>query len=369
MKKVNIYKKFSKELLKQDVALWQGDVLDLLKTLPEKEFVDLVVTSPPYNIGKEYEEKLNLVDYFDFQEKVIKETIMKLKPTGSICWQVGNYVDNKKNEIFPLDFGFHEIFSSFGLQLKNRIVWQFGHGLHSSKRFSGRYEVILWYTKSDKYQFDLDAVRVPQKYPGKRKYSGPGASIKAPVDCILEIKKQKNKKLLLIFNPIELDLKNVFKTKYPPIEVDAKREICAETGMVKQGQTIVRGEFSSNTLGKNPGDIWDIPNVKGNHVEKTKHPCQFPVALVQRLVRAMTKKNQLVFDPFMGVGSAGVAALLNNRRFLGADLDKTYVLEAKKRITQAIKGEINYRADKPVYDYKNSNLSIFPAGYKGTNKK
>ena len=60
---------------------------------------------------------------------------------------------------------------------------------------------------------------------------------------------------------------------------------------------------------------------------------------------------------------------MNDIRFLGADLDKTYVLEAKKRITQAIKGEINYRADKPVFDYKDSNLSIFPAGYKGTTKK
>lgn len=369
MKKVRIQTKYNDSLLASEAALWKGDVIDLLESLPKKKIFDLVITSPPYNIGKAYEKKSSLNDYFEFHQNVIKQIVKRLKPNSSVCWQVGNHVNNKKNEIFPLDFGFHEIFSSLGLKLKNRIVWQFGHGLHSTRRFSGRYEVILWYTMSDQYHFNLDAVRVPQRYPGKRKYAGPGAAIKAPTDCILEVKKQKNEKVLLIFKSIELDFENAFKEKYPPIEVDASREICVEAGVIKKGQTLVRGEFSGNILGKNPGDIWDIPNVKGNHVEKTNHPCQFPVALVQRLILAMTKKNQLVFDPFMGVGSTGVAALLNNRKFLGADTDKSYVLEAKKRISQTIKGEVIYREDKPIYDFKESNLSIFPETFKKVNKK
>jgi len=61
----------------------------------------------------------------------------------------------------------------YGLQLRNRIIWRFGHGLHASNSFSGRYKIILWFTKSDDYTFNLDAVRVPSKYSGKRYFKGP----------------------------------------------------------------------------------------------------------------------------------------------------------------------------------------------------
>ena len=134
--------------------------------MPNKKIFDLVITSPPYNIGKEYEKKQSLEEYFNFQEKIIRKISSRLKNTGSICWQVGNYVS--RSEIYPLDFGFHEIFKKCGLYLNNRIIWKFGHGLHSSKRFTGRYEVILWYSKSKDYVWNLDSVRVPQKYLAKR---------------------------------------------------------------------------------------------------------------------------------------------------------------------------------------------------------
>ncbi|MBQ7592778.1 MAG: hypothetical protein IJU48_00315 [Synergistaceae bacterium] len=58
------------------------------------------------------------------------------------------------------------------MKLRNRIIWHFGHGLHCSKRFSGRYENILWFTKSDDYTFNLDDVRIPSKYPGKKYFKG-----------------------------------------------------------------------------------------------------------------------------------------------------------------------------------------------------
>lgn len=89
---------------------------------------------------------------------------------GSIVWQVGNYVED--GEVFPLDIHFYPIFKSLGMQLRNRIVWHFDHGLHASNRFSGRYEVLLWFTKTKDYTFNLDDVRVPAKYPGKRHYKG-----------------------------------------------------------------------------------------------------------------------------------------------------------------------------------------------------
>ena len=122
----------------------------------EKEKFDLIVTSPPYNIGKSYETKTSIEKYLATQKDIIKELVRVLSDKGSICWQVGNFIDN--GEVFPLDIFYYQIFTELGLKLRNRIIWHFGHGLHASNRFSGRYETILWFTKSDDYIFNLDDV-------------------------------------------------------------------------------------------------------------------------------------------------------------------------------------------------------------------
>ncbi|HQJ10225.1 MAG TPA: site-specific DNA-methyltransferase [Anaerolineae bacterium] len=263
--------------------MYEGDCLTLLKEMPD-DFVQLVVTSPPYNLGKPYESRLEIEDYLAQQQQVIEESVRVLKPQGSICWQVGNYVD--EGEIIPLDIVLYPLFAALGLQLRNRIVWHFGHGLHASKRFSGRYEVILWFTKTEDYVFNLDAVRVPQKYPQKKYFKGPK-----------------------------------------------------------------KGELSGNPLGKNPGDVWEIPNVKANHVEKTLHPCQFPVELIERLVLALTNAGDWVFDPFMGVGTTAIAALMHQRRAIGAEIMPEYVGIAKERLRQAENGQLRIRPmERPVYD-------------------
>lgn len=275
-----------------DHAIWQGDAEAFLSNLPTEPIFDLVVTSPPYNIGKSYEKKGALEDYLSWQERIIDLIIPRLKRTGSICWQVGNFVDN--GQIVPLDIEFAPIFRRHGLQLRNRIIWHFGHGLHNKHRFSGRYEVIMWYSKTDDYTFNLDPVRIASKYPGKRHFKGPN-----------------------------------------------------------------KGKLSGNPLGKNPEDVWSIPNVKSNHIEKTDHPCQFPVGLIERLVLSMTNPGDLVFDPFSGVGSAGVAAALHDRRFWGCELMPKYAQQGKARIDQALAGTAQYRPhDKALYDHTQSRLSL-----------
>lgn len=266
-----------------DYLIWHGDVTNFLERIPEAKF-DLVVTSPPYNIGKSYETKVSLQTYLDWQQQVIDKIVPFIKDTGSICWQVGNFVDD--GEIIPLDIVFDPIFRKHGLRLRNRIVWHFGHGLHCSKRFSGRYETILWYSKTKKYTFNLDNVRVPSKYPGKKHFKGPK-----------------------------------------------------------------KGQLSGNPLGKNPSDVWDIPNVKNNHSEKTEHPCQFPVGLVERLVLSLTNPGGLVFDPFAGVCSAGVAAAVHKRKFWGCEIDEGFIETGRERLKQALNGSIRYRRhDVPIYD-------------------
>jgi len=265
-----------------DASLYLGDCRDLLRQIPDSS-AQLVVTSPPYNIGKEYESRLNLDEYVEQQAEIIKESYRVMSDEGSLCWQVGNYVN--KGEIIPLDILLYPVFRDLGLKMRNRIVWHFEHGLHCTRRFSGRYEVIAWFTKTDDYIFDLDPVRVPQKYPGKKHFKGPRA-----------------------------------------------------------------GEYSCNPLGKNPSDFWSIPNVKHNHVEKTIHPCQFPVELVERLVLSMTESGGLVVDPFMGVGSAGVAAVRHGRRMAGAEIVESYHEIARNRLREVWNGELRTRPmGKEVY--------------------
>ncbi|MEP7272466.1 MAG: site-specific DNA-methyltransferase [Acidobacteriota bacterium] len=260
-----------------------ADNLSFMQEL-ESESIQLVITSPPYNIGKEYERRHDFDEYLARQSQVISECVRLLSPSGSLCWQVGNHVNG--GEVLPLDIALYPIFKSHGLKLRNRIIWHFGHGLHCAKRFSGRHESILWFTKSDDYVFNLDEVRVPSKYPAKRHFKGPN-----------------------------------------------------------------RGQLSGNPLGKNPSDVWDIPNVKSNHVEKTIHPCQFPVELVERLVLALTRKGDAVFDPYQGVGSAVVAALKHERRGFGCDVVSEYVEVAWERVRALRAGALPTRQmGKPVYD-------------------
>lgn len=271
-----------------------GDAIEVLTKYPKERF-DLIITSPPYNVGKSYEVKTTIEQYLKTQETIISKLVTLLSERGSLCWQVGNYVQD--GEVFPLDIFYYNIFKKHGLKLRNRIIWHFGHGLHASNRFSGRYETILWFTKGNEYIFNLDDVRVPSKYPGKLHYKG-----------------EK------------------------------------------------KGTPSGNPLGKNPSDVWEIllqdwdsffweiPNVKSNHPEKTEHPCQFPVELVERCVLALTNKDSWVLDPFGGVGSTLIASYKNGRNSVSIDKEEAYCKVAQERLEEYINGKLKIRPlTKPIH--------------------
>lgn len=271
--------------VKYDIV--NGDSLEVLRSEDSGKF-DLVVTSPPYNVGKSYEKKTRIEEYLDTQSEIIFEIVRTLSDRGSICWQVGNYVD--RGEVFPLDIFYYQIFKKLGLRLRNRIIWHFGHGLHASNRFSGRYETLLWFTKTDSYIFNLDKVRVPAKYPGKLHFKGPK-----------------------------------------------------------------RGQPSGNPLGKNPSDVWEIvlndwetglwniPNVKSNHPEKSDHPCQFPIELVERCVLALSDEGSWVLDPFAGVGSTVVGAVKNRRNVIAIEKEAVFCELARKRLSDFNAGKLPIR--------------------------
>jgi len=149
--------------------IFLGDCLDLMRDLPD-ECVDLVISSPPYNLGKAYEAKRALEVYLQEQTEVLREATRILKSTGSVFWQVGSFSD--AGMLIPLDIRFFPILESLGLVPRNRIAWARQHGLHGRKKFSCRYETILWFTKSDAYIFNLDGIRVPQKWQNKKHYRG-----------------------------------------------------------------------------------------------------------------------------------------------------------------------------------------------------
>jgi DNA modification methylase len=274
------------------VRLEQGDVLKKLRSV-ENGSIDLIISSPPYNIGKIYEKDkvLTLPEYRRWQKKIIKALSEKAKDNASICWQVGSYV--KDGGVYPLDIMFYPIFADLGWVLRNRIVWRFNFGLNSDRRFSGRYETVLWFTRG-KYTFNLKPVRVPQLYPGKRHSKTKGDRA---------------------------------------------------------------GKPSGNPDGKNPSDFWefsaerdfidnpfwDLPNVKANHAEQTAHPCQFPVELAERCILALTNRGDVVLDPFVGAGSSMIAASKQGRSGIGIDKEPDYIKIAEDRIALLRKGDLPLR--------------------------
>ena len=247
--------------------IYNEDFLEFSKKVPDA-IIDLIVTSPPYGIGKEYEKRLPLDEYLKWSRKVLSECRRILKENGSIFYQVGTYI-GEKGAHYPWDIMLFPLFIDIKFIPRNRIVWIRQHGTHAKLKFSNRHESILWFTKSHDYRFNLDAIRVPQKYPHKKGYR---------------------------------------KGKY-------------------------YGKLTSDPRGKNPGDVWAFRNVKHNHEEQTEHPCQFPEDMITRIILATTEPDDIVFDPFIGSGTTAVVAKEHNRRFLGCEIEKEYVKIANHRIS------------------------------------
>jgi len=276
-----------------------GDVLSRLAGLKPASCA-LVVSSPPYNIRKPYErnDSRTYDEYIDWQRSVVKAMLPALTESASVCWQVGTYVAD--GEVFPLDIPFIGIFRELGFRLRNRIIWRYNFGHNADKRFSGRYETVLWFSRAETYTFNLDPVRVPQLYPGKRHSKSKGTKAGVP---------------------------------------------------------------SGNPLGKNPSDywefsatqdfknnpVWDIPNVKAKHPEHTEHPCQFPVELAERCVLALTNPGETVLDPFVGTGATAIAAAMHGRQAIGIDRHQPYLTIAKERLAKLESGTLSLRPlGKPV---------------------
>jgi len=241
----------------------------------EDESIDLIVTSPPYNIdihygnktqngktieskGCKYKDNLEESEYREMLNKVFKECKRVLKKNGSIWINIKNRYQN--NQIIP-PFWIQEYFYEF--YLKNIIIWNFDWGGSTNTRFAPRYEYVFWFTKSNKdYTFNLEDVKIPA----------------------------------VNFRPDRYKSQN-----------------------------------------KNPSDVWKIPMVSGNFLERTSHPAQYPEKLIERIILAGSNKGDLILDPFMGSGTTAVVSRCFNRDYIGYEIEKEYVEMANNRLSANFK--------------------------------
>lgn len=242
---------------------------EVMSELPDKS-VNLMVTSPPYNIGIDYGNKhvngkvvgskgvkysdsLPEDEYRKMLKKVIDETRRVLKDDGQIWFNIKNRYDGK--QVIP-PFWVMDLFE--GMYLKNLVIWNYDWGGSTNKRFAPRYEYVFFYTKhKDEYTFNLDDVKIPA----------------------------------LNYRP------DRYKTQL-----------------------------------KNPSDVWRMALVSGNEIERTNHPAQYPEELIERIILTGTNEGEIVLDPFMGSGTTAVVAKQLNRHYVGYEIMKDYIEMANKRI-------------------------------------
>lgn len=253
---------------REGVAIYQKDCLQAMKEIPD-ELIDLTITSPPYNIGKEYEELAELDDYLGWCKDWIEQVHRITVDDGTFWLNIGYLEVKGKGLAVPISY---LLWDKTPFYLLQEVVWNYSAGVACRKRFSPRNEKLLWFVKDPKsYVFNLDDVRDPNvKYPNQKK----------------------------------------------------------------------NGKLRCNPLGKNPSDVWQISKVTSgknrSSPERTPHPAQFPVALVERMLKSSSNVGDLVLDPFMGSGSTAECALKNGRYVIGFELKSEYIGYAESRINQYI---------------------------------
>lgn len=248
----------------ENCAIYLGDCLDYMRKI-DKEVIDLTVTSPPYNIGKEYEKPLPLNEYIDWCESWMGEIHRITSPEGSFWLNIGYLEVPDKAKALPIPY---LLWNRTNFYMIQEIIWNYGAGVAGRKFFSPRNEKLLWYVKdSENYTFNLDEIRDKNvKYPNQKK----------------------------------------------------------------------NGKLKCNPLGKNPSDVWQIPKVTSgtnrSSKERTPHPAQFPVSLIERVVKGSSNEGDIILDPFLGSGTTTIVALANKRKFIGFEINEGYCDLAARRI-------------------------------------
>jgi len=260
--------------------LYEGDSTKFLDKMNHTNIgLDLVVTSPPYNIGKEYEVSMPVDEYINWCSNWMGQIYRTIKKNGAFWLNLGYLEVQKKGLCVPIPYLLWDKSEFYMLQ---EIVWKYSAGVSAKRRLSPRNEKWLFYVKDIKeYTFNLDEIRDPNvKYPNQKK----------------------------------------------------------------------NGEFRCNPLGKNPSDVWEFPKVttgsKRSSKERTGHPAQFPLTIMERIIKASSNPGEIVMDPFAGSASAGIAAYGLGRIFVGFEISSEYCKLAVERF-KSFKSERRLMQSQP----------------------
>lgn len=239
-----------------------GDALNMDEVVSDDQ-VDLVVTSPPYNIGKEYEEVMEVNDYLDFMRQWMQNAERKLSEDGSFWLNIGFRKESDGRQYVPWEYDIYPIIrDEMNISLVQQVVWHYKAGVNCRHRFSPRKETWLYCVSDlDNYTFNLDDVRVPAKYPNQKKDG--------------ELKVNPNGK-----NPGDVwDIPKV---------------------------TSGKGRASP---------------------ERTDHPAQYPEEVIERVIKTSTDPGDVILDPFLGSGTTAKVARDLGRSCIGIELDDEYMDE------------------------------------------
>lgn len=250
-------------------VIYNIDCREGLYKLRHNVFVNGCITSPPYNIGKEYETKQPINAYIEWLSDILNLVSESICNSGMMMLNVGYLNMEEKGHAIPIPY---LLWDKISMYLQQEIVWHYKAGVAAKKYLSPRNEKILWYVKNpDAYTFNLDEIRDPDVlYPNQKK----------------------------------------------------------------------NGRLRCNSIGKNPSDVWDIAKVTSGtnraSNERSKHPAQFPLDMIDRLVKGFTNENDLILDPFIGSGTVAVSALRHNRYYIGFEINEAYCRIAAERIDEEI---------------------------------
>ena len=291
-----------------------GDNLFHLTNIPDNS-VDMCVTSPPYYNLRDYKNsgqigaENTVKDFVENLCKVFDEIHRILKPTGS-CWvNIGDTYDKKR--LLQVPSRFEIAMCDRGWHLRNEIIWSKPNPqpISSKDRFWGNHEKFFWFVKDvKKYYFNRDAILVPQaEISIRRMFSKNNMSKRKDFNAT-------NKEGFAISS--DSQDKHYARMRE---EMGIDKEFNYEE-LIKSGKCPTRPEF----------DTWNVPSV----TYKGAHFAVYPPELIEKPILSCCPEQGIVIDPFMGSGTTGEVAKLNNRKYIGLELNPEYAILANERISK-----------------------------------